>query len=58
MTINGNTVPTLFVGLTPGSVGLYQINLTVPTDTPDGNQSLIVTQSGTPSNITILPIRK
>ena len=58
VTINGNTVPTLFVGLTPGSVGLYQINLTVPADTPDGNQPLIVTQSGTPSNITILPIRK
>ena len=26
-----------YCGLTPGSVGLYQVNVTIPTGTPKGN---------------------
>jgi uncharacterized protein (TIGR03437 family) len=58
LTINGKATPTLFVGLTPGAVGLYQINFTVPADTPEGSLQLTVVQAGAPSNVTILPVRK
>jgi uncharacterized protein (TIGR03437 family) len=58
VTLNGATVPTLFVGLTPGSVGLYQINLKVPDTVPDGNLILNVTQAGSAGNVTILPVKR
>ena len=32
-----------FAGLTPTAVGLYQINVTLPADTPSGNVPLFVT---------------
>ena len=57
LTLNGATAPTLFVGLTPGTVGLYQIDVTVPPQTPDGSLTLSVLQAGTISNVTILPVR-
>ncbi len=37
LTLNGNTVPVSFAGLTPGLVGLYQIDFQIPADTPAGN---------------------
>ena len=58
MTIGGKATPLEFVGLTPGSVGLYQIAVKVPEDAADGNQPLVVTQAGAVSNVTILPVRK
>ena len=58
LTVNGKTVPTAFVGMTPGTVGLYQIAFTLPDDTPDGPQTLTVSQAGAVSNTTILPVRK
>ena len=58
LTIGGKATPLEFVGLTPGSVGLYQIAVQVPEDTPDGNQTLVVTEAGAVSNVTILPVRK
>ena len=36
VTVGGVPAPVLFSGLTPGSVGLYQINLTVPGNAPKG----------------------
>jgi uncharacterized protein (TIGR03437 family) len=56
LTLNGVASPTLFVGLTPGTVGLYQIDFTVPAGTPGGNQVLTVSQAGVVSNVTILPV--
>ena len=57
VTLGGNPVPTLlFAGLTPGSVGLYQIDLQVPDVPVDGNLTLTVSQGGVVSNITILPV--
>ena len=57
VTLGGNSVPTLlFAGLTPGSVGLYQIDLQVPDVPVDGNLTLTVSQGGVVSNTTILPV--
>lgn len=39
----------LYAGVTPGSAGLYQINLLIPDDTPDGNLPLVVSIGGTKS---------
>ena len=58
LTLNGTAIPTAFVGLTPGAVGLYQVNFQLPVDTPVGDLTLRVSQAGALSNVTILPVRK
>jgi hypothetical protein len=58
LTLNGSLVQTAFVGLTPTAVGLYQVNFKVPDGTPSGDLSLVVAQSGTQSNTTILPVHQ
>jgi len=55
LTINGNPYPIAFAGLTPGLVGLYQMNFQVPAGLPAGNIMLVVTQNGQSSNQTVLP---
>jgi uncharacterized protein (TIGR03437 family) len=47
----------LFAGLSPGSVGLYQIDIQVPNVPVDGNLTLMVIQGGVVSNVTVLPVR-
>jgi uncharacterized protein (TIGR03437 family) len=37
VTINGAPVAPIFAGLTPGSVGLTQVNVAIPSGTPPGN---------------------
>jgi uncharacterized protein (TIGR03437 family) len=56
VTLNDNQVLLQFAGLTPGAVGLYQINFQVPQPLGDGNYTLLIAQSGTVSNQTILPV--
>ena len=56
ITLNSEPVPFLFSGLTPGLAGLYQINLQVPADAPDGDLTLLVTQPGTQGSSVILPV--
>ena len=46
-----------FSGLTPGFVGLYQINAELPASLPSGNQKLIVTANGIESNAVTLAIQ-
>jgi uncharacterized protein (TIGR03437 family) len=58
LTLGGTPVPIAFAGLTPGLVGLYQINMQVPQNAPAGNQLLVVSQDGVVSNTTILPIQQ
>jgi uncharacterized protein (TIGR03437 family) len=42
VTIGGMVAPLIFSGLTPGNVGLYQVNVTVPSNAPTGNQPLVI----------------
>lgn len=57
VTIDGVSTPVYFAGLTPTSVGLYQINLQVPSSLGNGNHTLAVTPvSGSGSNSTLLPV--
>jgi len=45
-----------YSGLAPGFVGLYQVNATIPPGLSAGNQQLIISMSGTISNIVLLPV--
>jgi uncharacterized protein (TIGR03437 family) len=55
VTIDGETVQTPFVGLTPGGVGLYQINLVVPADAKAGKLPVTITEAGIAANpVTLL----
>jgi uncharacterized protein (TIGR03437 family) len=59
LTLGGVPVSNLqFAGLAPGFVGLYQINLQVPTVPVDGNLVLTVSQNGATSNTTVLPVQR
>ena len=58
LTIDGASANVLFAGLTPGLVGLYQINFQVPASAKTGNLALIVTQNGVVGNPTFLPVGK
>jgi uncharacterized protein (TIGR03437 family) len=52
----GETAATIaFAGLTPGLVGVMQLNLVVP-ELPDGDQDLSVTIGGVVANRAVLPV--
>jgi len=55
LNINGAPHPLLFAGLTPGLVGLYQMNFQVPTGLPAGTITIVLAQGGASSNQTTLP---
>jgi uncharacterized protein (TIGR03437 family) len=57
LTIAGQEAQIFFAGLTPGLVGLYQINFQVPENAPSGEQELMVDQSGATSNMTTITIQ-
>ncbi|HWE50080.1 MAG TPA: putative Ig domain-containing protein [Bryobacteraceae bacterium] len=56
LTLNGISIPIYFAGLTPGYVGLYQMNFQIPAGTPNRDLSLVVSQNGQTSNSTVLPV--
>ena len=58
ITIGGIAATFTYAGLTPGLVGVYQINLLVPDKAPDGNLTLQLSQAGAPSNSGLLPVKK
>ncbi len=47
VTLNGVALPMTFAGLVPGQIGVYEIQVNVPTYTPQGlSVPLIITQNG------------
>ncbi len=57
VTIGGRPAQVLFSGLTPLSVGLYQVNLVPASDTPTGLQPVVITVSGVASKPVNIAIR-
>ena len=55
--VAGQEGTVLFSGLTPGFVGLYQINATLANSLPSGRQQLMVTANGIESNSVALAIQ-
>ena len=56
LTVDGTGAFVGYAGLTPGGVGLYQINFIVPPGARSGNLNLVVMQNGMPANTTTLPV--
>ncbi len=51
-------VAPLFLGLTPGSVALAQLNLQLASDLADGDYAVRVSVAGHPSNAPIISVRQ
>jgi uncharacterized protein (TIGR03437 family) len=58
VTLDGKTAPVAFAGLTPGLVGLYQINFQIPADAVDGDLTMVISQRASKSNQTVVPVKK
>lgn len=58
VTLNGEAVHVAFAGLTPGGVGLYQINFQVPADAASGDLVLQVAQQGALANAGTIAVAK
>ena len=56
ITIGGKAASVLWSGLAPGFVGLYQINVQVPTGV-QGNNNVVVTLEGAQSNIISITVK-
>jgi uncharacterized protein (TIGR03437 family) len=56
--LDGQAAPVQFAGLTPGFVGLYQVNFQVPSNAGTGDLALVVSQNGVSSNAARLPVTK
>ena len=54
--VNNQPAHIQFAGLTPGGIGLYQINFVVPPGVPSGSLSLTVSQGGIDANSAALPV--
>lgn len=58
VTIGGTPAEIAFAGLTPGAVGLYQINCKVPASASDGDLAIEISQNGVLANSVTLPVRR
>ena len=56
VTVGSQPATVAFAGLTPGFVGLYQINFQVPASASSGEVEVDVSQNGVPANPTLLPV--
>jgi uncharacterized protein (TIGR03437 family) len=56
VTVGSQAATVAFAGLTPGFVGLYQINFQVPASVASGVVEVDVTQNGVSANPTLLPV--
>ncbi len=57
VTVGGKPAAVGFAGLTPGYVGLYQINVTVPQDSPTGSVDVVVILNGVTSNVAKMAVQ-
>jgi minor extracellular serine protease Vpr len=57
VTIGGQPATVLFSGLAPLAVGLYQVNVEVPTGIVSGNEPVVLTIGSVISNTAILPVQ-
>jgi uncharacterized protein (TIGR03437 family) len=55
--IGGVSAPVLFLGLTPGLVGVAQANVLVPDGAPAGDQVLLVSIAGQAANAALISVR-
>ena len=55
--VDGESARVLFAGLTPGFIGLYQINFQVPADARSGDRKLEIFQAGLSANTSVLPVQ-
>jgi uncharacterized protein (TIGR03437 family) len=57
-TVGGRTATVLFAGVTPGSTGLYQVNVTIPPGLPDNDATgLVLSSNGQDSVLVTLAVR-
>jgi uncharacterized protein (TIGR03437 family) len=56
VTVDTQPAAIAFAGLTPGGIGLYQINFQVPPGARSGTLNVVVTQGGIAANTTTLPV--
>jgi len=56
VTIDGATARVEYAGLTPGGIGLYQINCQVPSGARTGELPLVVIQRDVAANAVTLPV--
>jgi len=57
VTVAGRRADVSFSGLAPGYIGLYQMNIVIPADSPSGIQPVVITANGVASKTTNLPIQ-
>ncbi len=54
VTLNGTALPVTFAGLVPGQIGVYEIQVNVPGNTPQGlSVPLIITQDGQSQTVNV-----
>ena len=54
VTLGGGPTGFIFSGLTPGSVGLYQVNVSIPSDAPTGTQPLKLSLGGQDATVNVV----
>ena len=57
VTIGGVAANVSFSGLTPGGVGLYQINVQIPSGAGSGSLPIVVSQNGIPANTATVAVQ-
>jgi len=58
VTLGGVALDVQYAGLAPGSVGLYQINATVPKSTPQGLEiPLVIAQGGSSTTLSVRVVK-
>jgi uncharacterized protein (TIGR03437 family) len=56
VTLDGTAVNIGYAGLSPGWIGLYQINFQVPSSARTGDLPLVIIQNDTAANTATLPV--